>query len=127
MFRFYGVGWCEDEKVAERGLLIWESMVKVIAHWKAQSKSKRADCKSYTNLVDHYQDKSLQNAVFQGYCKEVECVFDQISNEQTMLPFFSDALVEMFASLMSMVIKRNVLNDANTALKLVKERKGKST
>ena len=37
-----------------------------------------------------------------------------------MLPFLSDALVEMFTFLMSMVIKRNVLNKATTALKLVK-------
>ena len=37
-----------------------------------------------------------------------------------MLPFLSDALVEMFTFLMSMVIKRNVLNNATTALKLVK-------
>ena len=37
-----------------------------------------------------------------------------------MLPFLSDAFVEMFTCLMSMVIKRNVLNDATTTLKLVK-------
>ena len=36
-----------------------------------------------------------------------------------MLLFLSDALVEMFTSLMSMVIKLNVLNDETTALKLV--------
>ena len=37
-----------------------------------------------------------------------------------MLPFTSDALMEMFTSLMSMIIKQNVLNDPTTALKLVK-------
>ena len=37
-----------------------------------------------------------------------------------MLPFISDALMEMFTSLMSMIIKQNVLNDPTTALKLVK-------
>ena len=37
-----------------------------------------------------------------------------------VLSFLSDALVEMFTFLMSMVIKRNVLNNATTALKLVK-------
>ena len=33
--------------------------------------------------------------------------------------FLSDTLVEMFTSLMNMVIKQIVLNDATTALKLV--------
>ena len=37
-----------------------------------------------------------------------------------MLPFIFDALMEIFTSLMSMIIKQNVLNDPTTALKLVK-------
>ena len=36
-----------------------------------------------------------------------------------MMLFLSDTLVEMFTSLMNMVIKQIVLNDATTALKLV--------
>ena len=49
-----------------------------------------------------------------------------------MLPLLSDALVEIFTSLMSMVIKQNVLNNATTALalKLVRnwyDRQGKLT
>ena len=39
-------------------------------------------------------------------------------NNPIML-FLSDTLVEMFTSLMNMVIKQIVLNDATTALKLV--------
>ena len=36
-----------------------------------------------------------------------------------MMLFLSDTLVEMFTSLMNIIIKQIVLNDATTALKLV--------
>ena len=96
--------------------------MKVITNWQAQSKSKRPDCKSYINLVDHYQDKfnPVKMQFFKDIAKKLNVFLTRFKMNNPMLSFLFDALVEMFTSLMSMVIKRNVLNNAPTALKLVK-------
>ena len=57
---------------------------------------------------------------FKDIAKKLNVFLTRFQTNNPMLPFLSDALVEMFTFLMSMVIKRNVLNKATTALKLVK-------
>ena len=96
--------------------------MKVIAYWQAQSKSKRLDCKSYTNLIDHYQDKFIPAKMqfFRDITKKLNVFFTRFQTNNPIMPFLSDALVKMFTSFISMVIKQNVLNDSITALKLVK-------
>ena len=81
--------------------------MKVIAHWQAQSKSKRPDCKSYTSLVDHYQDKFVPAKMqfFKDIATKLNVFLTRFQTNNPMLPFLSDALVEMFTSVMSMVIK----------------------
>ena len=87
-------------------------MVKVIAHWQAQSKSKRPDCKGYTHIVDHYQDKFIHAIMqfFKDIARNLNVFLTRFQTNNLLLLFLSDVLVEMFTSLVSMVIKRNVLH-----------------
>ena len=56
---------------------------------------------------------------FKDIAKKLNVFLTRVQTNNLMLLFVSDALVEMFTSIMSMVIKLNVLNDETTALKLV--------
>ena len=56
---------------------------------------------------------------FKDIAKKLNAFLTRVQANNLMLLFLSDALVEMFTSIMSMVIKLNVLNDETTALKLV--------
>ena len=56
---------------------------------------------------------------FKDIAKKLNVFLTRVQANNLMLLFLSDALVEMFTSIMSMVIKLNVLNDETTALKLV--------
>ena len=56
---------------------------------------------------------------FKDIAKKLNVLLTRVQTNNLMLLFLSDALVEMFTSIMSMVIKLNVLNDETTALKLV--------
>ena len=56
---------------------------------------------------------------FKDIAKKLNVFLTRVQTNNLMLLFLSDALVEMFTSIMSMVIKLNVLNDETTALKLV--------
>ena len=75
--------------------------MKVIEHWQAQSKSKRPDCKSYTNLSDHYQDKFIlaKMQFLKDIAKKLNVFLTRFQTNNPMLSFLSDALVEMFTSL----------------------------
>ena len=56
---------------------------------------------------------------FKDIAKKLNVFLTRVQTNNLMLLFLSDALVEMFTSIMSMVIKLNILNDETTALKLV--------
>ena len=56
---------------------------------------------------------------FKDIAKKLNVFLTRFQTNNLMLLFLSDALVEMFTSIMSMVIKLTVLNDETTALKLV--------
>ena len=56
---------------------------------------------------------------FKDITKKLNVFLTRFHTNNPMLPFLSDAVAEVFTSPMSNVIKRNVLNDAITALKLV--------
>ena len=57
---------------------------------------------------------------FKDIAKKLNVFLTRFQTNNPMLPFLSDGPVEICTSLMSMGIKRNVLNDATTTLKLVK-------
>ena len=57
---------------------------------------------------------------FKDIAKKLNVFLTRFRTNNPMLPFLSDTLGEMFTSLVSMVIKQNVLNDTTTARKLVK-------
>ena len=120
-FRFCSARWIEDESVASRAIEIWEIIVKVIKHCQVLSASERPkQNKSYETLVKHYLDRVML-AKFHFF-KFVASIFkNYLTSFQTdnpMLPFLS--VEKIMRRLMNMFVKKEVLEEANTAYKLIK-------
>ena len=118
-FRFCSTRWIEDESVASRAIQIWESIVKVIKQVLSASKRPKQN-KSYEALVKHYLDRVML-AKFHFF-KFVASIFkNYLTSFQTdnpMLPFLS--VEKIMRRLMNMFVKKEVLEEANTAYKLIK-------
>lgn len=118
--RFYGVRWCEDEPVAERGLLIWNSVVKVMKYWEPLPKTKKPDCKSYVNLLNHVSDRLMPAKMqfFRDIAKTLNSFLKRFQTNRPMVPFLSGALVQVMKSLLRIFIKEDVIREASSALKV---------
>ena len=119
---FYATRWVEDQAVAERGILVWSNMVKIVKHWESLCKSERPQNKSYETLVMHHSDKFmlLKMQFFRFLTKKLKPFLLQFQSDKPMVPFLSDSLKELPRSLMKVIVKQEVLEEASTALSLTK-------
>ena len=121
-FRFCPTRWIEDEAVASRAITLWSNVVKTIEHWERLSKSKRPQNKSYATLTTHYRD-SLVLAKF-NFFKYVAGMFQEylvvFQSDSPLVPFLSDAIERIYRKIAKMFIKKEVLENADTPLKLIK-------
>ena len=108
--------WTEDEAVDQRAIRLWPNTVKVIKHWQDLCKSKRPKNKSYETLVGHHLD--IVRCCFTRCCFSAQRFFAVISNQQ--VPFLEHGFVDVLHTLLKMVIKPDVLDQANSSLKLSK-------
>ena len=120
---FCATRWLEDELVAKRALDLWSNIVKIVGHWEKLCKSSRPNSKSYKTLVKYYQDKAfpLKLQYFKdiaGHLKNFLTIMQQV--DVAMVPFLEEILVDLITSFMKMVVKSDVLDEANTSLKLIK-------
>ena len=99
-YSFCPTQWIEDMDVANRALRLWLHIIKVVQHWESQSKSKRPKNKYCENLVKCFQ------------------------TEKPIVPFLEASLVDIFHTLMKMIVKAEVLDevcgDNVSSFKLVK-------
>ena len=120
---FCATRWLEDESVVKRALDLWSNIVKIVGHWEKLCKSSRPNSKSYKTLVKYYQDKAfpLKLQYFKdiaGHLKNFLTIMQQV--DVAMVPFLEEILVDLITSFMKMVVKSDVLDEANTSLKLIK-------
>ena len=96
-------------------------MVKIVKHWESLCKSKRPQNKSYETLVTH-SDKFmlLKMQFFRFLAKKLKPFLLQFQSDKPMVPFLSDSLEELLRSLMKVIVKQEVLEEASTALSLTK-------
>ena len=97
-------------------------MVKIAKHWESLCKSKRPQNKSHQTLVKHHSDKSvpLRMQFFRFFTKKLKSLFLQFQSDKPMVPFLSDSLKELLRSLMKVIVKEEVLEEASTALSVTK-------
>ena len=104
-------------------------VVKIVKHWESLCKSKRPQNKSYETLVTHHSDKfmPLKMQFFRFLAKKLKPFLLQFQSDKPMVPFLSDSLEELLRSLMKVIVKPEVLEEASTALSLTKIDAAKSS
>ena len=119
---FCATRWLEDEFVAKRALDLWPNIVKIVGHWEKLCKSSRPNNKSYETLTKYYQDKAfpLKLQYFKDIAGHLKDFLTIMQVDVPMVPFLEETLVDLIIPFMKMVVKSDVLDEANTSLKLIK-------
>ena len=119
---FCATSWLEDDSVAKRALDLWPNIVKIVGHWEKICKSSRPNNKSYETLTKYYQDKAfpLKLQYFKDIAGHLKDFLTIMQVDVPMVPFLEETLVDLITPFMKMVVKSDVLDEANTSLKLIK-------
>jgi len=101
---------------------LWPNIVKLVKYWQGLAKSYRPKNGSYETLVKHHLDKyvPLKMQFFQDIASTLRSFLVVFQTDKPMVPFLEKSLVGVLQSLMRTIIKPEVLEKANTSLKLVK-------
>jgi len=99
--RFSATRWIEDESVAERALLIWPNIVKVIEYWQGLCKSKRSKNKSYETLTKRYLDElfPIRLQFFQDIACQLKGYLESMQTDQPMVPYFEETLIDIILTM----------------------------
>ena len=121
-FSFCATRWVEDEAVAQRAVKLWPNIVKLVKHWQGLSKSQRPKSKCYQTLVKHHVDKCIPIKLqfFQDIAAQLKGFLQKFQANKPMVPFLESTLVDLLHTMMKMVVKPEVLDEANSSLKLAK-------
>ena len=126
---FLQTRWVEDEFVAFRATDVWQFIVSVAAHQSLSTSKRPENNKSY-NLSVQYVTDNLMDVKIQFF-KEIASMlssylnrFQTIPNAPT-LPIASDVLEGKLRQFMKMVLRRSVVDEADTLCKLIQFDLGK--
>lgn len=121
--KFCETRWIEDEKVADRALEVWPSVVKTVKYWQGLCKSKRPNNKSYERLVENYLDL-LVPAKLQFFSFLASIMSPYLIMYQTdapMVPFMFDELSTIVYRLLRLVYKQGKINEKKFLSDLMKD------
>ena len=121
-FSFCATRWVEDEAVTERAIKLCRNIVKLVKHWQGLSKRQHPKSKCYQTLVKHHLDKfiPIKLQFFQDIAAQHKGFLQKFQTNKLMVPFLESALVDLLHTIMKMVVKPEVLDEANSSLKLAK-------
>ena len=112
--KFAATRWIEDQKVAERALEVWPSIVATIKHWTSLCKSKQPkNNKSYETLVEYHKDPLIP-ARFHFFCfiagilKPFLVIFQ---SDNPLLSFMFDELSQALYRLVRLIYKKKKINE----------------
>ncbi len=121
--RFCATRWVENEPVAERGIDVWDNVVKVVNHYETLSISKRPQKnKSYDNLVKEKDDilVKIKLVAFRDISRRLNVFLIKFQTDAPMVPFLADELQSIMRDLMRYFITKSALEKASTPYKLCK-------
>ena len=98
--RFYPTQWTENEDVAARALVVWNSVFAVIEHFSKQCPSKGPqNNSSYDALAIHHKDSFMpvKFQIFKDIAGKMNLYLKLFQTDSPMIPFLSDVL-EAFAT-----------------------------
>ena len=119
--------WVEDKIVASRAIQIWPDISKVIRHWLSLVKNKQPQNKSFNVLVKHHTDPlMLIKLHFFKFIASILSPFLRcFQMPKPMIPFSSTELDATLRRVMSLFLRRQVIEEATTPYKLLKIDLGK--
>ena len=95
--------------VTNRALILWPNIIKVAQHWDSQRKSKRPNNKSDKPLVKCQTEVKLQP--FIDIASQLKGFSEAFQTDKPMLPFLKASLIDVFLTLMKMIIKAEVFHE----------------
>jgi len=120
--RFCGTRWLEDIPVAERAILIWPSIKQYVKKVIEGPKSKVPTSQSFRNLKEYTLDPLVPAKLqfFIAVAKILQPFLKKFQTDKPMVPFLSEELQCILKAILGKFVKQSVLDEATTAVKLVK-------
>ena len=96
--------------------------MKLVKHWQGLPYSQRPKSKCYQTLVEHLLDKCIPIKLqfFQDIAAQLKGFLQKFQTNKPMVSFLESALVDLLHIMMKRVVKPEVLDEANSILKLAK-------
>ena len=119
-FAFCSTRWVEDKKVAERELLIWDNIKKIVKFWERLAKSKCPQCKSYETVLDATKDEliTVKLQFFSFVASLLDPVLVQYQTNWPMIPYYYQDFLLLVKSLMRLIIKSEMVETIKTGKQL---------
>ena len=118
---FFKTRWVEDEIIASRAIQIWPDISKVIRHWLSLAKSKRPQCFGKASYIS----TNAYQASLKFIASIVSPFLRRFQTPKPMIPFLSTELDATLSQVMSLFLRRQVIEKATTPYKLLKIDLGK--
>ena len=96
--------------------------MQLVKHWQGLPKSLRPKSTGYQTLVEHHLNKCIPIKLqfFQDIAAQLKGFLQKFQTNKPMVLFFESALVDLLYTMMKLVVKPEVLGEANSSLKLAK-------
>ena len=103
--------WVEDQKVSERIVEIWPSIIKILNHWMSLPSYKQPKCKSYEVVKGAVKDPfTVAKLKFFGFIAGRLVPYLTIYQPQKpLIPFLYDDFQSLYRELLGFSIKSEVL------------------
>ena len=110
---FCATRWVEDKKVSDGLLCIWQN-IKIINFWKSLPKRKQPSSKSFENVKIAVEDvlTPAKLSFFSYFVSLLEPFLLKYQTQNPMLPYLYTALVDLFRSVLKLIIKDEVVCQA---------------
>lgn len=118
--KFCAVRWLENGKVITRALQVLPNLSKFVE--VCAKANKQPTCASYTAVVNAVGDQLLpaKLAFMLSITEELEPFLSEFQTDKPMVPFLSSALHNILRSLLARIVKKDILDAADTPSKLLK-------
>ena len=115
----YSFRWVEN-KVADRLIVVWDNMKKIISFWEKLQKSKRPSSKSYLTVKKSVEDPLVTAKLqfFSFVSSIVEPYLRKYQTDKPMMPFVCFDLKYLVIKLLDIIVKPTVINNCKSGKQL---------
>ena len=120
--KFCTMWWLEDVPVATRALEVWPAVSKFISALTTGPSSEKPKLKSFKNLQEHILDPLVEVKLhfFIYIAKILNPFLEKFQTNSPMAPYLAEEIQNILKTLMSLFVKRSVLEKADTIRKLAR-------